>query len=187
MDRDYGAVIVSGSNLQIDPASLASHWEGLGRARVLVLQNEIPEAVNLAAAAAARAAGAIVILNAAPARPMSEDLLGSVDILVVNRVEATMLAGCEVSNHESALAALKGLAAPGRSVIFTLGGSGVVVKPAGAPPVFLPPKVVEVVSTHGAGDCFIGVLAARIAMGTPIEQAARFANDAAADFVSTRH
>lgn len=183
-DGDYGAVIVSGANLRIDPASLAGAWGQLGGASVLVLQNEVPEAVNVAAAAAARAAGAVVILNAAPARAMSDALLGAVDILVVNRVEATMLSGRDVSDRDSAFAALQRLAAPGRSVIVTLGGAGVVTKPAGAEPVFAPPRIVDVVSTHGAGDCFIGALAARIAKGDSIEQAAAIANSVAAEFVS---
>jgi ribokinase len=186
-DGDYGAVIVSGANLLIDPAGLAANWSALGGAPVLVLQNEVPEPVNVAAAAAARAARATVILNAAPARTMSEALLGGVDILVVNRVEAAMLSGRDVSDRESAIVALKELAAPGRSIIVTLGGAGVVVQPAKGTPLFVPPKVVEVISTHGAGDCFIGALASRIAKGDPIEQAATFANQAAADFVSCRN
>ena len=185
-DGDYGAVIVSGSNLRIDQDSVATVWAMLGGGRVLVLQNEIPEAVNVAAAAAARAAGAAVILNAAPARAMSDALLGAVDILVVNRVEATMLSGREVFDRDSAFAALTELVAPGRSVVVTLGAAGVVAQSAGAAPAFTPPKAVEVVSTHGAGDCFIGAFAARIAKGDRIDQAAAFANGVAADFVSRR-
>lgn len=186
-DGDYGAVIVSGANLLIDAAGLADNWRALGGARVLVLQNEVPESVNIAAAMVARAAGASVILNAAPARAMSDALLSAIDVLVVNRVEAAILSGCEVFDRDSAFAALKALVAPGRSVIVTLGGAGVVTLPAGATPIFTPPKAVEVVSTHGAGDCFIGAFAARIAKGDRIDQAAAFANDVAADFVSRRH
>lgn len=186
-DGDYGAVIVSGSNLRIDPDSLAVAWAMLGGARALVLQNEIPEAVNAAAAAAARAAGSCVILNAAPARAMSDALLRAVDILVVNRVEAAMLSGREVFDRDSAFAALKELVAPRRSVIVTLGGAGVVTQAGGAAPIFTPPKAVEVVSTHGAGDCFIGALAARIAKGDRTDHAVAYANGVAADFVSRRH
>ena len=62
---DYGAVIVSGTNLEIDLARLDEEgvWEG---AAMLVLQNEIGEGTNLAAARAARARGLRVCLNAAP-------------------------------------------------------------------------------------------------------------------------
>ena len=53
-DGDYGAVIVSGANLRIDPTEAAAAWERLGGARTLVLQNEAPEAVNIAVATRAR-------------------------------------------------------------------------------------------------------------------------------------
>jgi len=90
---EYGAVVVSGANLSIDPATVASRWAALWDCRVLLLQNEIPEAVSLAAAAAARARGARIVLNAAPARRMSAAFLALVDVLVVNRVEAAHAVG----------------------------------------------------------------------------------------------
>jgi ribokinase len=183
-DGDYGAVIVSGSNLRIDPDGVEIHWRSLGGARVLVLQNEVPEPVNIAAARVARAAGAHVILNAAPARAMSAALLDVVDVLVVNRVEASMLAQREVADRAGAIVALPRLAAPGRSVVVTLGGDGLVVQSDGAEAIEIAPKNVKVVSTHGAGDCFVGALAARIAEGDLLNQAAEFANAAAADHVS---
>ncbi len=58
--------------------------------RVLLLQNEIDESANVAAAELARGAGTRVILNAAPARPMGA-MSGLIDVLVVNTVEAEML------------------------------------------------------------------------------------------------
>ena len=91
-DGEYGAVIVSEANLDTDPAAAAADWRALGGAPVLVLQNEIAEAVNIAVARAARASGARVLINAAPARAMSDDLLALVDTLIVNRVEAEMIA-----------------------------------------------------------------------------------------------
>jgi ribokinase len=65
-EGDYGAVIVSGSNLSIKPTQ--AHDELLRSARVLILQNEIPEAVNEDVARRARQFGVKTILNAAPAR-----------------------------------------------------------------------------------------------------------------------
>ena len=184
-DGDYGAVIVSGSNLGIDPESVGPQWRTLGGARVLVLQNEIPEAVNVAAARAAKADGALVILNAAPARPVSAALLDRIDVLVVNRVEAEMLSGASVQTREAAVAALPRLRGRGRAVIITLGAAGLVIQPAGdALPVPIAAHAVKVASTHGAGDCFVGVLAARLARGDPLVGAAEFANAAAAKYVS---
>ena len=178
-DGDYGAVIVSGANLNIEPARLGDIWRALGGGRVLVLQNEIPEAANIAAATAAREAGARVILNAAPVRAMTPALLDRVDLLIVNRIEAAMLAGCD-----DPLAALPRLVAPGRAAIVTLGGEGLVLQEAGAAPVFIAPHRVAVVSTHGAGDCFVGALAARLARGDSLHAAAQAANFAAARHVA---
>ncbi len=183
-DGDYGAVIVSGSNLRIDPQPAALSWRALGGAHVLVLQNEVPEAVNIAVATAARADGATVVLNAAPARSMSADLLDRVDVLVVNRVEAEMLTEINVEGREDAFAAASRLAAPRRSIVVTLGGGGVVVQPDGEAVFWIAPKPVKVVSTHGAGDCFVGALATRLARGDDLRAGAEFANAAAAAHVS---
>ena len=181
---DYGAVIVSGANLALDPAIIDSDWHRLGGARVLVLQNEIPEAANIGAARAAKRAGAIVIFNAAPARASSADLLDLVDVLIVNRVEAEMLSGIAVSGRQSAIAALSALGAGRRTIIVTLGGGGLVVASPGKAPVEIEALPVSVVSTHGAGDCFVGALAARLAAGDAMAAACGYANTAAGKFVS---
>ena len=181
---DYGAVIVSGVNLALDAAAADAAWQRLGGARVLVLQNEIPEAANVAAAAAARRDGAAVIFNAAPARASGAELLDHVDILLVNRIEAEMLAGAPVRDRDSAIGVLPALGAARRTVIVTLGGGGLVVAARGQPPVVIDALPVEAISTHGAGDCFAGALAARLAAGDDIVAASRFANTAAGRFVS---
>jgi ribokinase len=181
---DYGAVIVSGANLAIDPQVLAAIWDRLGGARVLVLQNEIPHAVNVAAARAARRAGATVLFNAAPARDSGPDLLDLVDVLVINRVEADMLSGVRISDRPSTIAALPALGSGQRTVIVTLGGDGLVVAPAGAAPCEIAARPVAVVSTHGAGDCFVGALACRLAAGDGVVEACHVANAAAGEFVA---
>jgi len=182
-DGDYGAVIVSGSNLKIDPASLATEWHKLGGANVLVLQNEVPHAVNVAAAIAAKASGATVVLNAAPVREVGQDLLSLVDVLIVNRVEAEGMSGVAVHNRTSAIAALPALRKRAKSIVVTLGGEGLVVSdPSEA--VEIAAHAVKVVSTHGAGDCFVGTLAQRLSLGMSLVEACRAANLRAAEFVS---
>ena len=183
-DGEYGAVIVSGANLNIEPAVAARTWREIGSAKVLVLQNEIPEPVNLAAAQAARAEGAIVILNAAPARTLSAALRGDIDILVVNRVEAEMMSEEIVRDDAGACAALAKLGAFCPHVIVTLGGDGLWVKSADGTVGTIESKQVKVVSTHGAGDCFVGSLATSLARGGSLIAAAEFANAAAAIHVS---
>ncbi len=182
-DGDYGAVIVSGSNLKIDPQSLRAEWHKLGGAKVLVLQNEVPHAVNVAAASAAKAAGALMIYNAAPVRAVGDDLLSLVDVLVVNRIEAEGMAGHTVQDRATAVAAIPALLKLAKSVVVTLGGEGLVVSD-DATPIEIEPHRVKVISTHGAGDCFVGTLAQRLSQGMPLVEACRAANLRAAEFVS---
>jgi ribokinase len=177
---EYGAVVVSGANLTIDAEAIASRWEALWQTRVLLLQNEIPEAVNLAAARKARQKGAIVILNAAPAREMSQVFLNAVDVLVVNRVEARMIAGTDDPDR-----ALPTLHAPRWDVVLTRGADGVSLMTRKGLRADIPALPVKLVSAHGAGDCFCGALAARLAAGDDLEFACRLASAAAGRFVST--
>lgn len=169
---DYGAVIVSGTNRDIGQVSVPP-----GTA-VVLLQNEVPEATNLGVVAAA--GGARVILNAAPARGLPSGLLSRVEILVVNRGEAEALTG--TADPMAAAQALRGRGPA--AVIVTLGAEGLVaattegVLRRPAPPV-------RVVSSHGAGDAFLGALAADMARGALLEQALSFAQGAAALTVAT--
>tara|TARA_R110002020_G_scaffold109430_11_gene253090 strand:+ start:6166 stop:7071 length:906 start_codon:yes stop_codon:yes gene_type:complete len=176
----YGAVIVSAANLAIDPSRI----EIPSGTTTVLLQNEVPEAVNLTVALKGRNAGARVILNAAPAREMGTDLMEAVDILVVNRVEAADL----LSTSEAALdpvEAAHALTTLGpHSVIVTLGGNGLVLHEAGIS-THHPGHRVAVVSTHGAGDAFLGALAAACASGETLQAAARFGQAAAALHVAS--
>jgi ribokinase len=181
---DYGAVIVSGSNTAIEVEAMPSQWHALGGAKVLVLQNEVPHAVNVAAAKAAREGGATVVFNAAPARPLAGDLLDLVDVLIVNRVEAEAMSGMPVHDRKSAAAAMPALGASKKSVIVTLGGEGLILGDGKDRIVEIEALPVKVTSTHGAGDCFVGVLAARLAGGASLVDAGRIANERAAAFVS---
>ena len=181
---EYGAVIVSGANLALLPQLAAVEFKKIGGASVLVLQNEIPETVNLVIARFARTQGAKVILNAAPARDMSSELLQAVDLLIVNRVEAEMLSGVAVTDSASAIAALPHLTELVSEVIITLGGQGLVFKNKQDAAQFISPLKVIVKSTHGAGDCFVGVLAAALARGKSLASACALANSAASKFVA---
>jgi ribokinase len=182
-EGDYGAVIVSGSNLAIK-ASQASD-ELLRSARVLILQNEIPEKVNEDAARRARQFGVKTILNAAPARPFETALPGFVDILVVNAIEAEMLGAAPIHCLTDAERAAENLTSRFASVVVTAGGDGVAFHDDAGNKVSLPSVPVEVQSTHGAGDMFVGTLAARIAKGDGIRDALNAANTAAAKLVAT--
>jgi len=183
-DGEYGAVIVSGANLNISAAAIEGQWRGLGGAKALVLQNEIPEAANLAAARAACSERAVLVLNAAPARSLAPQLLDLVDVLVVNRVEAAFYGGEDVADRSSAARIAACLGARRRSVIVTLGAEGLVAAATEGEPAFVAAKRVRVASAHGAGDCFVGTLAAALARGAAFMDACRLASAAAADHVA---
>src|ERR1700722_14726490 len=77
-EGDYGAVIVSGANLRLSNQDLEEARRVIRNAQVLVLQNEILESINVAAAQLAKDDRIPVILNAAPARPLKPELAAHV-------------------------------------------------------------------------------------------------------------
>ncbi len=165
---EYGAVIVSAANLSIDGGTVSIPG---GTSHVL-LQNEIPQAANIAIAAKAESAGATVILNAAPARRADPVLLAHCGMIVVNRVEAAMLSD-----------ELDMFLTTGGTVIETRGSDGYVLRARSGETAFAAHPV-KLVSAHGAGDCFCGALAARLAAGDRLEDALQYASAAAALHVS---
>lgn len=180
---DYAATIVSGANLRIDPVVLdePALWQDVA---ILILQNEATEALNIAAARAARARNLPVVLNAAPARALSADLAAQVTHLVVNAVEARMMGTDAVADLETALSAARRLAQTFPAVIVTAGAKGLACVSAQAE-FALAAHPVTTISSHGAGDCFTGTLAAELARGSDLRAACEAASLAAARHVST--
>jgi ribokinase len=152
---DYGAVIVSGENERLDVSAIAPPSD----CRLLLLQNELPPRLGQELTAQARAAGLPVWLNAAPAGELPAAALHGLDTLVVNRVEASALTALsEDSPPEVLLAALQARV-PETRIVVTLGATGLVFAAPGAPPQLHRTRAVSGPS-HGAGDCFLGTLAA---------------------------
>ena len=180
---DYAATIVSGANLHIPAATLAGDavWDGVA---LLVLQNEVAEPINLAAALQARRRGIPTVLNAAPYRPLRPDFARLVDILVVNAVEAEMMGTGPVSDLASAAAAADSLAARFDTVIVTAGAAGLAARGRVEGAFQLPAQKVDVVSSHGAGDAFIGTLACQLAAGQTLLPACGAAAASAARHVA---
>lgn len=180
---DYAATIVSGANQQIDPLWLDDPdlWTDVG---LLVLQSEVPEAVNIMAATEARSRAIPVILNAAPSRPLSRAFERLVNILVVNAVEAEMMGAPEICCLAGAAEAAHGLADRFECVIVTAGAKGLAVWDADDTSFQIPAEKVAVVSSHGAGDAFIGALAAALVSGQTLQTACKAASHAAALHIS---
>ena len=171
-------VVLAGANACLEPEALdALDWRAV---RVLLLQLEIPLATVTAAARVAHAAGVRVVLDPAPATSLSDDLLGFIDILTPNSVEAAALAGRAIVDVQTARLVASQLAARGpRAVVITLGASGAVLAD-GNYVTHLPAPAVATVDTTGAGDAFNGALAVALAEGQPLGSAVIFANRVAA-------
>ncbi len=163
--------VASGANAGLLPDMLP----GLKGFTHLVMQLEIPLTTVIACAQAARAAGVQVVLNAAPARPLPPELLGNVDLLVVNEGELTSLAGHGEVHEQLRRAALLGP----RQVIVTLGAEGSLALD-GEAFIPVPARQVAVLDTTGAGDTYLGALVTALSEGTALRLAMRFAGTAAA-------
>ncbi|WP_299575756.1 ribokinase [uncultured Williamsia sp.] len=171
--------VAAGENTIVLDAGANDAWDRLDDAErrdvadaaVVVCQMEIPSAVNRAVAQACR--GRLVV-NAAPAREVT-DLLSSCDPLVVNEHELAVLTGVDVDGPTQARSAARSVLDRGaRSVVVTLGAAGAVWVTTEGGGVVTPPDV-EVVDSTGAGDAFVGVLAARLAVGGELGDAIRWA------------
>jgi ribokinase len=161
VDREGENSIVGspGANLLVGSADIADAGSLLRAASVTLLQLEIPLPT---VTDAANAAGGTVVLNAAPARPLPDELLDAVDVLVVNRSELETFAG------DSDPAAAAQLAVP--STVVTMGAEGAAVVTGDVVVVFPAPEV-DVVDTTGAGDAFCGALAAAFDAGMEMSDA----------------
>lgn len=179
---DYGAVVVSNANLHIEAAALSAElWRDAG---LLVLQNEVPASVNLQLAQQAKQRGIAVCINAAPAREIEPQLAACVQLLIVNAVEARDMCQRVVTDLASACEAAQTLALRFPQVIVTAGEHGLALCEQGQNAFSIAAIPVKLVSTHGAGDCFVGVLSQSLLAGLSLADAAEKANQAAAEHVS---
>lgn len=147
--------------------------------QIWVAQFETPIAATEAAFKLARSAGARTILNLAPMVRFPARLMKLVDIAVLNEIELAQATGARITARSSVAAiavACRKLGAP--VTIATLGGRGLVIVTSDGVTA-LPAHRVKVVDTTGAGDCFVGALASRLAAGSQLLEAVRYANAAA--------
>ena len=180
---DAGAnqiVVAPGANAAVQPAAIDRALAAM-EPGILLLQHEIPLEVVAHAARAGAARGWFVLLNPAPAAPVPAALWPALDLIAPNETEAAALLGAPVTDPEAAAAALRARGA--RAALVTLGAAGAVYADA-AGSRRIAPVPVHAVDTTGAGDAFLGALAAMLAAGSRIDEALGFAAAAAALSVS---
>jgi len=184
-DGEYTSITVPGAGQLLELEDIEAARAAFTRSAVLLLQLEIPVQISTHAARLARSLGVRVMFNASPApadvRAIPTALWSTVDVLVVNGVEAERLSGMAVADVPGAVVAGEGLrrqfGIP--SVIVTLGGHGVVALDDRGTR-HLPAWTVPVVETIGAGDAFAGVLASELARDQQLAEALPLANAAGA-------
>lgn len=178
--------VVPGANGLLDAVSVEQAAPLIERARILLLQLEVPGAAVERAVSVARGAGVVTILNIAPYRDLAPGVVRRVDYLLANETEAAALLGRGVHSPEEAAQAAEAIRELGPSWgIITLGERGTVA--AGDDGWFHEPaSAVDVVDTTGAGDVFAGVLAVGLVEALPVREAVRLASAAAGVSVTRR-
>lgn len=179
-------VLGPGANSALSVAHIDAAARLIAEAGLLICQLETPLAAVQRAIEIAHAAGVPVLLNPAPARLLPEALLRQVDLLVPNEGEASVLSGLPASGRAGAAEAATHLLQAGCGVVLvTLGAEGLVWADAEGSH-YRPAHSVAALDSTGAGDTFIGALAAARLEGLDLVSAIDFAQRAAAFSVQHR-
>ncbi|CZV64538.1 ribokinase [Enterobacter ludwigii] len=178
--------IHAGANAALTTERVNAQREIIAHAEALLMQLESPVESVLAAAEIAHQNHTTVVLNPAPARVLSDELLVLVDIITPNETEAEKLTGVRVENDDDAARAAKVLHDKGiGTVIITLGSRGVWASVNGEGR-RVPGFKVKAIDTIAAGDTFNGALVTALLEGKRMDDAIRFAHAAAAIAVTRK-
>jgi ribokinase len=175
--------VAGGANAALRPEHVRHALEAIRPAPgdIVLVGHEIPTAVTHEALLIGRSAGATTVLNPAPAGGLAASTLALADVLTPNRGELATLSGLvglpvDAAPIEAAEAIRDRLSLP--AILVSLGAGGAhLVEPARS--IALPAIAVEAVDTTGAGDALNGALAAGLADGLSLADAARLAVTAA--------
>jgi ribokinase len=178
MTSNNTIVVIPGANFKLTENDIKT--TEIEKGDILVCQFEIPTETIKAFFKRGKKVGTVNILNPAPAKTISKDLQTLVDILVLNETELEILSESkvDVEDENSISNAVNKIKIEGQSIIVTLGDKGVLA--------FIKDTVVKIeaqkvkaVDTTGAGDCFVGALAAKLSKSSTLVNSIEFANVAA--------
>lgn len=180
-------IVVPGANDLLDAELVRSAVEA-AQADVVVTQLEVPEACVLAALQAAEAVGSTTILNPAPMRSVSLDLMGFPSWVIPNQSELEAIARLlnVPVDQDVAMLAASCSALLGTNMVVTLGRDGALICRDGTAPVKVEAPSVGAVDTTGAGDAFVGAFAYALALDGAVEDAVGFACACASSSVTRR-
>ncbi len=169
--------ILPGANSSVGPDDAERALAGLGETDVVVVQQEIPQTATMRALALAQLQGATSILNTAPFLPTTAAVAGTASIVVANETEFALLSGSDLPGLDAAMS--NWAKSRRQTMLVTLGGDGAQAATPDGRLVRVPALPIEPVDTIGAGDCFVGYLAAGLDAGMTLEAAMRRAAVAA--------
>lgn len=168
--------VARGANDHLTAAQVRAHEDLIARSEILMLQLENPLDAIEEGLKLAKKHGCRVILDPAPAQPLSDDVIGLCDVLTPNETELEILTGMPVGTQEQAVAAARSLIARGAAMVLNKrGAAGAILVTAEAVSVHSGFRVTAV-DTTAAGDSFNAGLAAGLAMGMDMPDAIRLAN-----------
>lgn len=164
-DKGQNSIVVApGANGRVARSDIDAAAGAFREARVVVAQLEVPLDTVQYALQVARKNNDLVILNPAPAQPLTRKILELVDVVIPNETEATLLTGIAVTDFDSAQNAANVLKQMGaRRVLVTMGTQGALFLDGDTTVQTIPPFAVQAVDTTAAGDAFVGALAAALA------------------------
>jgi ribokinase len=171
---------IPGVTATVPPEQIDGALDHFPHARVLVTQLETGIEVAGRIIRHGHGRGAVVILDPSPADPIPDDLLRQVDLIKPDASEARLLTGIEVHDRASARRAAHQLIRRGARAVLTQAGDQGDLLVTQTVEHWLPRHRIDAVDATGAGDAMVGVLAARLAEGRPLIEAARWASAAAA-------
>lgn len=173
-------VVASGANGDLTEEDIEASRNDIENCGILLLQLESPIPSVLKAAQIAHKAGAMVVLNPAPACPLPEEIFKNIDLFIPNETELSTFSGIPVTSKEEAEKAAAAMQAKGvGKLIVTMGSKGALICD-GGPSVFVQAHKVKAVDTTAAGDTFCGALCVAISEGKSLKEATEFATAASA-------
>lgn len=173
-------VVASGANGTLLPPDLVEAEKEITSACILLMQLEIPMETVEYAAKKAKENNVKVILNPAPAQPLSNDFLKNVYMMIPNETEAEIISGVKVHDWESAKKAADIICSKGvQIVVITMGSMGALLKEGNEYHKISALKV-DAVDTTAAGDTFCGAISVAISEGKNLKDAIAFANQSSA-------